>query len=158
RGGEDRTVTLNLSETTRETRALDLWAERWTARGGFSFRIEMSKDGRWSEVKRQDSVKIGGFETRISAEIPAGVSALRFVCGSEGGVLIDDLTLTRSGPMSVVGIDTTQPVVPVLRRKAVNPVLGFTLSTDGNEKPVTLEAVELSLKGTTRMQDILRID
>lgn len=157
-GGADRCVTMDFDSPTRENRSLDFQAERWTARGGFEFRIEAKNSGRWSLLHREDGVKVGGYETQVRAVVPAGTSALRFVCNSAGGLLIDDLSLTRSGPMSVMGMATTQPVIPILRCKPVNPALGFTITTEGDEKPVTFEALEISLEGTTRPQDIKRVE
>lgn len=120
--------------------------------------MEVKNGSRWTELKRENGVKTGGFLTHIEAEVPAGASALRFVCTSEGGVLLDDFSITRAGPMKVLELTTANPVIPVLRRKAVNPVLGFTITTEGNLKPVALEAVELSFEGTTGPQDIERIE
>ena len=157
-GGGNRTATLEFDAPAADSRPLDFWAERWTSRGGFDFRVEVKNGSRWTELKREDGVKIGGFLTHIQTEIPGGASALRFVCISEGGVLLDDLSITRAGPMEVLGVTAANPVIPVLQRKAVNPVLGFTITTEGNQKPVALEAVELALEATTRLQDIERIE
>lgn len=157
-GGGDRTATIEFDAPAGDIRPLDFWAERWTSRGGFDFRVEVKNGSRWTELKHEDGVKTGGFLTHIQTEVPAGASALRFVCTSEGGVLLDDLSITRAGPMAVLGVTAANPVIPVLLRKAVNPVLGFTITTEGNQKPAALEAVELSLEGTTRPQDIERIE
>jgi sialidase-1 len=157
-GGENRGLTFDFDAPTTERRSLDLWAERWTSAGDFQFRIEVKNGERWTELKRENGVKVGGFLTHVQAEVPVGVSALRFICTSKGGVLLDDVSLARSGPMKVLGLATRNPVIPVLRRKAVNPVLGFTLTTEGNQKPAEVEAVELSFDGTTRVEDIERIE
>jgi sialidase-1 len=157
-GGPNRIVTLELDAPSDGKRSLDLWAERWTVRGSCDFTIEAKTRGTWASLKRETGVKVGGFDTRIQAEVPAGVSALRLLCSSDGGVIIDDLALNRSGPMSVIGLSTMNPVIPVLRHKPVNPVLGFTITTEGNEEPCLLEAVEISLDGTTNPQDIDRIE
>lgn len=157
-GGSDRTATLEFDAPIGEKRMLDFWAERWTDRGEFDFRVEVKSGSRWTGLKREKDVKTRGYLTHIEAEVPAGVSALRFVCSSDGGVLLDDLAFARPGPMAVLGVTAANPVIPVLRRKAVNPVFGFTITTEGNQKPIAFEAVELSLDGTTRPQDIERID
>jgi sialidase-1 len=157
-GGDGRSVTLTLDGPTRDKRSLDFHAERWTARGGFEFQIEAKADREWSVLKREDGVKVGGYHTRVRAVVPSGVEALRFSCTSVSGVLIDDLSLTRTGPMTVSGLETVRPVLPVLRRKLVNPAAGFNLTTDGDEKPVMLESVAISLDGTSRLQDIERVE
>jgi hypothetical protein len=131
-GGDGRSVTLTLDGPTREKRSLDFHAERWTARGGFEFQIEAKSGREWSVLMREDGVKVGGYHTRIRTVVPTGVEALRFSCTSVSGVLIDDLSLTRTGPMTVSGLETAHPVLPILRRKMVNPAAGFNLTTDGD--------------------------
>lgn len=158
-GGAGHSATLELSSPAAAPMELDFWAERWTRRGDCDFRIEARANGAWQEIKRDDSVKVGGFLSQIRATVPAGTAALRFTCTSEAGLMIDDLALNRRGPMVLLDkLDVTRPVAPVLRRKAVNPSVDFTLTTEGTESPVRLEAVELSLAGTTRVRDIARID
>lgn len=157
-GGQDRSAGFEFEAPTREDRKLNFWAERWTSRGGFEMRVEYKIGGQWETLVRQNGVKIGGYHTHIEADLPEGASGLRVVCSSAAGVLIDDFSIARSGPMSVLGVTGTSPVIPVLRRRENNPVLGFTITTEGNEKPVEFEAVELSLDGTTRPQDIDRIE
>lgn len=157
-GGKDREVTLEWEKPTAEERILDFHAERWTARGGFTFSVELRRSGKWSMLLREDGVKVGGYHTALHAVMPAGAEALRFSCSSDAGVLIDDLTISRTGPMEVRGLSTMRPVVPVLLRKKVNPVLGFDLTTDGNQSPVALQEVAVSLEGTTRPRDILRLE
>ena len=56
--------------------------------------------------------------------------------------------------MAEVSLTTLHPDIPILRRKSVNPALGFTLALSGPVTPVTLEEVEISLAGTTHPQDI----
>lgn len=157
-GGDNRTLTLRLTAPTREPRALGFWAERWTRRGVCEFRAECQTNGRWSSCLSDNGIKVGGFLTHLEARVPAATTALRFTCTSEAGVLIDDLVLTREGPMEVLEpLAVSRPVVPVLRRRPFNPVLGFTLTTDGTAPPVALETVELSLAGTTRPQDLAAV-
>lgn len=59
--------------------------------------------------------------------------------------------------MRLAGIEVTQPVVPVLKGKAVNPVLGLKIATEGGLEPLALEAVEVDLAGTTRPGDVAEI-
>jgi sialidase-1 len=60
-------------------------------------------------------------------------------------------------PMELVGVSAHQPVVPVLVRKPVNPVLGIKVETTGALEPLVLEEVMLSLQGTTRPADIAEL-
>jgi sialidase-1 len=157
-GGDGRSVTMVLDGATREKRSLDFHAERWTVRGGFEFQVEAKVGNEWSVLKREDAVRVGDYHTRVRAVVPAGAEALRFSCTSDGGVLIDDLSLARTGPMTVSGLEIVRPVLPILRRKLINPATGFSLTTDGDEKPVVMESVAISLEGTSRPQDIERIE
>ncbi len=158
-GGASRSAVLELATPAAAPMELDCWTERWTRRGTCEFRIEARAGGKWLEIKRDDEVKVGGFHTRVQASAPAGTDAIRFTCTSEAGLMIDDLSLSRRGPMVLLEkLELVNPVVPVLRRKPVNPAVGFTLTTEGTDSPVRLDAVELSLAGSTRPQDIARID
>lgn len=57
----------------------------------------------------------------------------------------------------VKSVETTQPVCPVFVRVPVNPVLGFRIQADANAAAPELQALEINLEGTTRLQDIARI-
>ncbi len=157
-GGTNRTVTIDLAAVSGTPRLLSFHAERWTARGSFDLSIEANTGSSWSLLKRGPGVKVGGYHTHLSIEVPARAKSLRITCTSEAGVLIDDLALNRAGPMEITGITARHPVIPVLRRKPVNPVIGFSITTEGNRGSPALEAVELSLEGSTKPSDIARIE
>jgi sialidase-1 len=55
------------------------------------------------------------------------------------------------------GLTTVHPDFPVLRRKPVNPVLGFTVTRPAATPPGTLESVTISLAGTTHPQDLVEL-
>jgi sialidase-1 len=159
-GGDERMVTIDLARPTTGKSSLNFHIERWTSRGGFAFRVE-SRTGRsqsWEPLARADGAKVGGYHTRVSASLPEGSTAVRFVCSSAAGVLIDDLAFEKSGPMELAGFRTAYPAHPVLRRKEINEVAKVVLTTQGDEKPLSLDAVELSLAGTTHPSDIARIE
>lgn len=157
-GGDQRRLTLELAPTSDQPRELTFWAERWTSRGGFELLIEAKVKSDWTMIKRENQIKVGGYLTHVSAVIPAAASALRFTCSSDGGVLIDDLTIARNGPMTFSNLSTNYPNVPILTRKAINPAAELTLTTEGNQQPISLEMIELSLANTTRINDIDRIE
>ncbi len=62
--------------------------------------------------------------------------------------------MTTLPALADLGLTIAHPEVPVLRRKPVNPTLGFTVTLVGTLPPVSLEAVEVSLGGTTDPEDI----
>jgi len=51
-------------------------------------------------------------------------------------------------------VATVQPVCPVFVGQEINPVLGFKMTLD---QPAKLEGIELSLAGTSRMQDVEQV-
>jgi sialidase-1 len=160
-GGGGQEIELKLAAALTEPGRLSFWAERWTSRQPFVFRIDAANDnGGFKEVWNGDKViKVGGFQTRAEVPLPVGTARLRFRCDAPAntGVMMDLLEVTEEKPMRLLEVDLSQPVVPVLRGKEVNPVLGLRIATEGALEPLTLEAVEVSLDGTVRPADVATI-
>lgn len=156
--GADGWAVLELAEPMAKASRMSFWSERWTSRGPFEFRIEAADDaGDFKEVWQGDKVvKVGGFLTKVEVPLPAGVAALRFRCTApaKSGVMMDLFEVEQEKPMELLEIEVVQPVVPVLLRKQVNPVLGLRIPTSGALEPLELQAVEIEMDGTTRPQDI----
>lgn len=151
-GGENHATELNLKEETAEELVLSFWAERWTSRDPFSFRIEEKRGGDWSEIYDGDSkIRVGGFLTLVEVPLKKGVEGLRFVSTAppKSGVMIDDLLVEKVQPMVVEKVTTIQPVIPVLIRKKDNPVLGVQVVTKGRGAAQKVSALKVDLKGTT---------
>jgi sialidase-1 len=156
-GGEGRTLVLALPEPLAKPALLQFWAERWTAAAPFSFVVEAAPAaGQFQRVADASDVKIGGFRTQVTATVPAGTARLRFLASSPPGkgVMFDDLSLVAKGPMTLAGVTVTEPIVPVLTCKPVNPVIGLTLRTEGTDRPLTVDSVEISLEGSTSPSDV----
>lgn len=157
-GGEKRQLTLKLNKPIKEDNTLlSFWAERWTKRAPFEFRIDALANGKWQLVYTGDRlIRVGGFLTQIEVYLPAGTTELRFASSSpdKSGVLIDDLALNPAKPMKIMSVTTLQPVIPALIRKKNNPVLALKIVTDGRLSPKALTRVKLNLGGTTRLSDI----
>ncbi|MCB1131165.1 MAG: hypothetical protein KDN05_08550, partial [Verrucomicrobiae bacterium] len=160
-GGGEKSMELRLPQPLAKPGRLTFWAERWTSRGPFVFRIDAAgASGGFEEVWNGDAVvKVGGFHTKVEVPMEKGVSRLRFRCTApeKSGVMLDLMEIAEEKPMRLVEVDVSQPVVPVLRGKALNPVLGLRISTEGALKPLVLEAVEVSMEGTTRIADVEEI-
>ena len=159
-GGEDRAVELTLPKPLAKPARLSFWAERWTKGDPFAFAIEAAdQGGAFRPLHDAGGVKTGGFNTLVEARVPAGTARLRFRATTPAGkgVMIDDVELAEEGPTRVAGVTVVQPVMPVLVRKPVNPVLGMAVRVAGTEKPLVVEAVTLSLAGTTRPRDVAEI-
>ncbi len=99
-GGEQTRVILQLAETVDTSGMLTFWAERWTSRKPFSFRIEKSDGEGWEEIFNGDrSIRVGrSFRSHVKVPLgDPGIKQLRFTVTSPPmtGVLIDDV---RIGP------------------------------------------------------------
>ncbi|NCX97599.1 MAG: hypothetical protein EBX35_03200 [Planctomycetia bacterium] len=157
-GGKDRQAELRLAEPLAKPGRLAFWAERWTAKPPFTFVIEAAGPrGEFTTIHDASAVRVGGFLTLVEARVPAGTARVRLRATSEAGVMLDEVELAEERPMELVAVTAHQPVVPVLVRKPVNPVLGIKLETKGALEPLVLEAVTLPLVGTTRPADIAEI-
>ena len=157
KGGEDQSVELMFKQPLAEEMWLSFWSERWTSRAPFEYVLEVKIGGKWRTKKDLSSeTKLGDFHARTGLLLEQGTEGLRWVATTpeNTGVLIDDVWVQKLKPMMVSNIETMQPVVPVLVGKSVNPVVGFTVYTDGRTEPKTVEEFQLSLAGTVRIQDI----
>ena len=156
-------ILLDLAAPAVAGASLSCFAERWTKRPPFGFRIEaQGGDGGWQLIHRAapDAVRVGGFLTHLQVALPAGTRELRFACdsGEDGGILLDDVMISEPGPLRAVAVSTSQPVCPVMLRAGFNPVLGVCISVSGSEGTLQLEGVELGLEGSTRPADIERVE
>lgn len=160
-GGGDQAVELRLARGLAKAGRLSFWAERWTSRPPFMFRVDAAgATGDFKEVWNGDGViKVGGFLTLVEVPLAAGTERLRIRCSAPGkaGVMLDGLEVAEEKPMRLVAVDVAQPVVPVLVNKALNPVLGLRIATEGALEPLEIEAVEVEMEGTSRPQDLAEI-
>lgn len=157
-GGEDRQAMLTLATPSAKPARLGFWAERWTVKPPFHFVVEAAGPrDEFRVVHDASGVKVGGFLTRVEAAVPAGTTRLKFRVSSAAGVMLDEVELVEERPMEFVAVAALQPVVPVLARKPINPVLGLVIETRGGLEPLVLEAVTLSLAGTTRPGDVAEL-
>lgn len=96
-GGTKTVATLQLAEKVAAESVLAFWAERWTVRKPFSFRIEAKNASGWQEIFNGDQkVRFGrGFLSRVVVPVDKGVQQLRFLVTSppKTGVLIDHLEI-----------------------------------------------------------------
>lgn len=148
-GGEARRVELVPQTGGAPASELRFWAERWTAREPFTFRIEALRSGAWSEIYAGDeAIAIGGFRTEVVVPLGDEVERLRFTCTSPSGVLVDDLRIGRAAPMEVTSVETAQPIAPLLVGRSGNPVAELRIEADGSLEPVVVTAVSVKLTGT----------
>jgi sialidase-1 len=150
-GGAERSLELDLGGD-RGGMLLSFWAERWTARGPFVFRIEAGENAGWREIFRGDgAIRVGGFLTEVAVMLPAGTRKLRFRASTpdKSGLMMDDFTVEKVRPMAVEQVTTLQPVMPVLLRKKDNPVIGLKVATEGRGDAVTVKSLTFDFEGST---------
>lgn len=157
-GEGERSVVLALPQAAKESR-LSFQVERWTKRDPFDLVVEARASGGWTQLHHSDATfEVGKFQP-VQVTIPAGTKEIRFRSSApaDAGVLIDSVTLQRPGPVSVSLVETVQPVCPAFIRAPFNPILGFRIVVDGSEGTLPLEGLEVSLEGTSRLQDIAKV-
>ncbi|MFT4550345.1 MAG: sialidase-1, partial [Verrucomicrobiales bacterium] len=132
---------------------LEFWAERWTSRSPFSFRVEAKIGDDWKEIHSGDkTTKVGrGFTNHIVIPIPTGSTSLRFksTAPKSTGVLIDDLTIAPSKPMKLLGVNDTAQVNPIAIGRNDNPLLEFIIRCEGDLEPKKLSGLEFRTQGAT---------
>ncbi len=154
-GGKETTVTLRLSPDARTKGLLSFWAERWTARKPFSFRIEKDSGQGWEEIYNGDAkVRVGrSFLNHVKVPLAGqGIEQLRLTCSSppNTGILIDDLRIEVPVPMRVVSVTARPLELPVLVRNEVNPVMDVQVDVEGSLQPLTVTDIRaLQLGGAS---------
>lgn len=118
-GGEKTSVTLDLASDSDTTGQLTFWAERWTSRKPFSFRIEKNSGEGWREVFNGDEQIVVGPSFLSHITVPLGDSSIKqlrlTVTSPLGtGALIDDVKLAPAIPQRIVKIETVPFTLPAL--------------------------------------------
>ncbi|WP_167546690.1 sialidase family protein [Stieleria maiorica] len=109
-GDANNTVTFLLPPELSGVRGIRFFAERWTAKGPFAFKVEVQQDGKWRDVAQLDRVIDVGARFRSHIQLPitgnAKTEAIRFSAeaASQSGLLIDDLSLHSSVPQRPTSI------------------------------------------------------
>ncbi len=161
-GDERSSVTYQPDLGDAEPFELTFWAERWTHRSPFAFRVEARRGDAWHELYRGDeAIAVGGFRTRVKVPLAGpAFEALRFVCTSpaNAGVLIDDVRITRRLPQRIDSVTTLEPTIPVLVGNQTNPVLAVVVHAPGNVDRHAVTRLQIDLTGTTDLSDIARVE
>ncbi|MEZ6109327.1 MAG: hypothetical protein R3B96_25410, partial [Pirellulaceae bacterium] len=95
------------------------WAERWTSRPPFSFRIDRDTPDGWTEIFNGDAaVRVGRAflsDVRVPLRDPT-IRKLRFRCTSppDTGILIDDVRIVSLAPQAVRAVEVVPFTLPSL--------------------------------------------
>lgn len=155
-GGEGHLLELDMGGD-RGGMLLSFWAERWTARAPFLFRIDAMRADKWEEIYSGDrKIRVGGFLTEVAVVLPEGTRKLRFRSNTpkETGVMIDDLLIEKVKPMKITTVETIQPVIPVLVRRKDNPVMALKVATAGRGEHLMVRKITFDLKGTSHPEEV----
>lgn len=109
-GGTKQVYTLDISGDSQNARGISFWAERWTNKGGFDFKIEATIDGSTKElIDLSELIEAGArFKSHIRLATPESgkLSQLKLILSSSKGLLLDDFQLLAETPEN----PTTEPL------------------------------------------------
>ena len=161
-GGAERTVEFTPATNRSNRSVLSFWAERWTSRDPFKFRIDRLSGGKWIALYNGDkTIRVGGFHTRVKIDLtdkPA--EKFRMVCTAppSSGVLIDDIELVAAAPMRVASVTIAQQPTPILVRNRYNPVLEVRIKVEGNLGALAVTQLQINTNGSDDLGDIDSIE
>ena len=149
-GGETTSVTVDLGDNVDTSGQLTFWAERWTRRDPFSFRIEKSVGDGWTEIFNGDKqTRVGrAFLTKVTIPLDdRNIKQLRFTVKSppNTGVLIDDIRFAAARPQRIVSVEPIPLTLPVLVGNEASPLLKLKVTTTGSVDPISLSELRASL-------------
>jgi len=161
-GGQKTSVKLDLSAEVVTTGELTFWAERWTSRKPFSFKIEKQTSKGWQEIYSGDAKVRVGRPFLSHVKIPLvddGIEALRFTCSSppNTGILIDDLRIVAPRPQKIVSVEVVPLTLPALLGTEVSPLAKLKVVTAGNINPLFMTDLQVTLHGDKGAADFTKL-
>ncbi len=161
-GGNQTSVILQLADTVDASGVLTFWAERWTARKPFSFRIDKRGRDGWKEVFNGDqSVRVGrAFLNHVKIPLgDASIKQLRFTVTSPAntGVLIDDIRIAPARPQKIASVEVVPFTLPTLVGAQVSPLVKLKVVTTGQLNPLSLTELQVKFHGAADFVDANRI-
>ncbi len=160
-GGENSSIRWTPELAEAEPVELVFWAQRWTRQEPFDFQITAQVDGQRQVLFADaDAVPVGRYE-RFAIPWPAGrVEQLQLNCSSppDRGVLLDDVAIDRAVPMRISEVTAEQRVTPALIGSQFSPILRINVQASGNRHLLGVRRIRVSLAGTTRLDDIQRLE
>ena len=159
-GGSKTSVVLRIADQVETSGNLTFWAERWTKRSPFSFRIDKYTGDSWKEIFDGDTeVRVGrAFLSHITVPLnDTSIKQLRFTVTSppNTGVLIDDIRIAPSQPQKILSVEVIPFSLPARIGRDASPLLKLKVETAGALKPISLTALKAKLDGTTDRSDVI---
>lgn len=161
KGGENKSVILVPVKDIGNHEVLTLWAERWTRRTPFEFRMFGLFNEEWKEIYNGDEeIVIGNFPSLV--EVPLhGItySKYKFQCTSpeNTGILIDDIKIFNDAPLRLDSISLRHVLVPVLKRNENTPVLQVQIHTSGVAGSLDFSGLLLDFRGSSDIVDLEQV-
>ena len=145
-GGKDKAVLLTLTEELKNGGQLGFWAERWTSKGPFDFRV-LAVTPKGDVYLKPTGQAVTGKYSELMVTLPSGTTAVRFVCSSAeaGGMLVDDLELFAGAMVVKSAEQEPHGVYPMLKRAPINPVMSYRITTAGVASPVEVQELKLRI-------------
>ena len=161
-GGDGATVELTISDGIETNGQLTFWAERWTSRAPFSFRIEKQSGGDWSEIYNGDkSVRVGrAFLSQVKIPLgDAAITKLRFKVTSPAGtgILIDDFKIAPAEPQSIRSVKVVPLTLPALVGTQASAIVKLKITTKGTLNPISVTRIVASLADESSGESIKQI-
>ena len=160
-GGASTRVTLDLIPDADTSGELAFWAERWTKRAPFSFRIEQSAGNGWREIYNgDDKIRVGrAFLSQVRVPLgDAAIRRLRFTVESPPGtgILIDDLRLAPAQPQKIVQVEALPLTLPAIAGTKASPLLRLRIETKGFLQPISVTELTGKLRAGKNATETVR--
>ena len=148
--GKEASVVLEIADAIKADGQLSFFAERWTSRAPFRFRIEKESVGKWSEIFNGDKEILVGRAFLSHIKIPlqdAEISKLRFTVTSPPGtgILLDDLMIAPSKPMRITKVEVVPFALPALVGAESSAIVKLKITTTGAIDAISLEKLSATL-------------
>lgn len=158
-GGENSSIELDLAKGVATDGQLTFWAERWTSRSPFSFRIEKQVGSEWTEIYNGDKqVKVGRefLSNVIVALGDPNIRKLRFSVTSPAntGILIDDIRLAPARPQRITSVEVVPMTLPALVGTPASALVKLRVDVEGLLDPISLTEIKTTLSATTDLKDV----
>ena len=151
-GGKKTSVILDVGVTVDERTQLSFWAERWTVRKPFSFRIEKNSGNGWKEIYNGDAkIRVGrSFLNYVKLTLAdSDLKQLRFTCTSpvDTGVMLDDIRIAPAKPQIIKSVKVVPFSLPALVGAESCALLKLQINTEGSVKPISLNSIQARTTG-----------
>lgn len=161
-GGNRTAIELEVASSVDTSGVMTFWAERWTSRSPFTFRIEKYSAGRWVEIHNGDRTVRVGRSFLNYVKVPLAdpkISKLRFSCSSppDTGILIDDIRIAPARPQKIVDVEVVPFTLPALVGADSSPLVKLKITTDGILNPIELTEIGLKLESTAGTPPLLNL-